>query len=236
MLDRADSNVSSDRPDTRERPAPTGPLRLGSVSLTKKGKVYKQRYVDLAFAVDISSSMHGSKFREAIAGLDYLTQSLLPLDDHCQIGVIAFNDTARLAHPLTSPKQLEGRIDIGRPNGATNMDAALRLAGDLFTTHEVPNDADQLIALLSDGQDTCSSSPIEEAARQKADGRLILTIAYGADADHATLRKIASSPDLFFAKGANGHELDTFLKHLGDTMTASVQIGESLSRSLSRIS
>lgn len=208
--------------------------RPGSLRVTKKSDICRTKYLLILFLIDISLSMKGKKIGEVLAGLAKMVRSLLPLGQKCESGLIEFNEQASVSHSMSPPGELEGKIALSEPDGVTNIGAALRQAGRLFTNHSTESDSEKVMILLSDGDDTCNSLPAEEAATQKADGNLIVTIAYGADADRQLLREIAS-PELFFAKGTDGKELETFLLTLGQTLTASIQTGQDLDRSLSRI-
>ena len=210
-------------------------LRPGSICLTKQNEVLPLLLLLLVFCIDVSGSMVGRKIKEAIRGLMLMKQSLFPLGDKCQMAIVEFNEAAKIAHPLTRPALLEGQPAISEARGGTNIGAGLRLGGKVLKDHVVEGDAHRVLVLLSDGEDTCQSSPVQAATDLKAEGSLIITIGYGKDADHDMLRSIASSPDLCFAKGATGNELETFLKTLGGTMTASIAMGESLDRSLRRL-
>ena len=212
-----------------------GTERPGSLRVTKKSEVCRGKCLLIAFLVDISGSMNGQKIREVLAGLTKMVHFLLPLGQKCEIAIVEFSDQASVAHSLRPPGDLEGKLALSSPDGATNIGAALRLGGTLLANHPIDKDSEQVMILLSDGDDTCSSLPVEEAATQKADGNLIITIAYGDDADRNLLRDIASSPDLFFAKGDGGQELETFLTDLGKTLTASIQTGQAVNRSVSRL-
>jgi len=209
--------------------------RPGSLRITRKSEVCRTRHLRILLLIDISFSMDGEKIEQVRAALSKMIHFLLPLEQHCSLGVVQFNSRASVAHSWCRPDELEGRIELREPDGATNIGAALRRAGQLFADHPIEKDSEQVIVLLSDGEDTCNSLPAAEAATQKANGNLIITIAYGDDADRELLRDIASSPELFFAKGTDGKELETFLLTLGQTLTASIQTGQDLNRSLSRI-
>lgn len=214
---------------------PSRSMRLGTISLSKVPEVHATRMLVAVFALDVSSSMEGEKAREAFAGLKSLVQSLLPLGGQCRFGITEFNDSARITQQLTCPAEAEGLLKVSEPDGMTNIADGLRTAGSLLSC-DSHMDASRVIVLLSDGADTSGSSPIREANHLKASGILILTIAYGKHADETTLRAIASSDDMFYTKPANGSELKDFLSKVGKTLTVSVQMGQQLHRSLSRIS
>ncbi len=208
-------------------------LSPGTVTLTKEPEVRPKRPLCVVFALDVSTSMSGAAAREAVAGLRGMIDSLRPLGDLCRMGLVEFNERARTAQQLTCPSQLEVTLDPCDPDGMTNIGDGLKASGTLLASDTRPQ-AQHVIVLLSDGADTCNSNPISEADGLKASA-LIASIAYGAGADRKTLRAIASRDDLFFTKATGGTELQEFLKKFGQTMTSSVQMGQPLDRSLSRL-
>ncbi len=192
---------------------PEGGARLGSISLIKPVEVFSRMICLVMFLFDISFSMSwNKKFKKAKSGLHRFAKSLTPLGDQCRVGLIEFNDRVLLNLPLSDPAYFERNIQLSEPDGATNILDALSLGGDEFANHSTEGRREELFVVLTDGDDTCHSRDalFDEAAKQKAAGRLVMCIGYGDDAEIDVLRTLAS-PGLCFEKGANGNEIQKFL-------------------------
>jgi uncharacterized membrane protein/uncharacterized protein YegL len=108
----------------------------------------------VVFVVDLSDSVGTAGREEALA---YLRESLAAKKDEDVAGIVAFGGDA-LVERLPADLAEIDRIASTPVRGATDIGAALRLAGALF-----PDDAQKRIVLLSDGNDTTGSGQTEAA-------------------------------------------------------------------------
>ncbi len=110
--------------------------------------------LSVVYVVDLSDSVGTAGREEALA---YLRESLAAKKDEDIAGIVAFGGDA-LVERLPSDLAEIDRIASTPLRGATDIGAALRLAGALF-----PDDAQKRIVLLSDGNDTTGSGQTEAA-------------------------------------------------------------------------
>ncbi len=108
----------------------------------------------VVYVVDLSDSVGTAGREEALA---YLRESLAAKEDEDVAGIVAFGGDA-LVERLPADLAEIDRIASTPVRGATDIGAALRLAGALF-----PDDAQKRIVLLSDGNDTTGSGQTEAA-------------------------------------------------------------------------
>ena len=108
----------------------------------------------VVYVVDLSDSVGTAGREESLA---FLRESLEAKNDEDVAGIVAFGGDA-LVERLPSDLAEIDRIASTPVRGATDIGAALRLAGALF-----PDDAQKRIVLLSDGNDTTGSGQTEAA-------------------------------------------------------------------------
>ncbi len=137
----------------------------------------------VVYVVDLSDSVGTAGREEALA---YLRESLAAKEDEDVAGIVAFGGDA-LVERLPSDLAEIDRIASTPVRGATDIGAALRLAGALF-----PDDAQKRIVLLSDGNDTTGSGQTE-AALAAARGIQVQTHLTGlAGADEVLVERLTS--------------------------------------------
>ncbi len=108
----------------------------------------------VVYVVDMSDSVGTAGREDALA---YLRQSLAAREDEDVAGIVAFGGDALVERLPAELTELD-RIASTPVKGATDIGAALRLAGALF-----PDDAQKRIVLLSDGNDTTGTGQTEAA-------------------------------------------------------------------------
>jgi hypothetical protein len=170
--------------------------------------------------LDQSSSMAsgpGSPFERAVNAAASFIENVV--SDNCQVGVIGFNDEARLIHPVSSAKKaVIGALEKIQPGGGTNIAAGLQQAAlalnDLTTTGARPSN---VVLLLSDGASDFELA-LQAAQVLKDRGVRLITIAFGAYADETLLRQIASS-DQDYYETLDAAVLDQLYRVIGDSVS-----------------
>jgi Ca-activated chloride channel family protein len=150
-----------------------------------------------------------------------------------QVGLVSFNNTARLSTPLTPEREeVEQAIDGLRADGGTAIGDGLNLALDELAQR--PRDAQgnaapARIVLLSDGASTAGVPPSQAAARAAEERVPVQTVGIGdrnatpvvggqrqpVPLDETTLQEIArqTGGDYYYAAGAS--ELEEIYSNLG---------------------
>ena len=182
----------------------------------------KQR---VGLARDSSGSMNkGNKAPDATeACRGFLAELANPINkDGFPVLVVDFNHGARVAAPLATAGEVLQHLPPIAPGGATDISGALGLMR--AELEQAPDDSSGTISylrpvciLFSDGCHNTRPDPRDEAARLKAIAELV-TVAFGADADEALLRELASTPQQY-TRCANGQELRLYLAIAGITLT-----------------
>ncbi|HEX2696841.1 MAG TPA: VWA domain-containing protein [Anaerolineales bacterium] len=154
--------------------------------------------VDLIAVMDISGSMRGDKITSARASLMQFVQKL---DDRDQLEVVLFSSDVTTLTPLSpiGPKRQQVLDSVSGifENGNTRLyDATLQAYQELQQNGDPKHI--RAIVLLTDGQDTDSSSSLDQVlnvinSAQGEGGNAIklFTIAFGDDADKDVLKQLA---------------------------------------------
>jgi uncharacterized protein YegL len=180
---------------------------------------------------DTSGSMQEEgKARDASRACDELISELAveANKDAFHVGIIDFNDGAKVAHPFTKATLLDGKVAPISAGGETNITAALEFAKSQFEMGRSPQPEGvsfvlPVTLLMSDGCHNVGVGPTAaaEALRQQS---LLVTVAFGSDADEDLLRAIATTPQHFY-RCQNGRALRDFCAVFGKTLTWSIRAG-----------
>lgn len=159
-----------------------------------------KRPVDLVLVIDTSGSMAGDKIASARTSLAQFVQLL---DNRDQLQVISFSTGVNELTPLSpladKKSEVVRRVSGLIEEGDTSLyDATLRAITDLKTNGNP--DHIRGVVVLSDGQDTASTTTLEQLMTQvgvsgEEGGNAIklFTIAFGSDADTEVLRQMSES-------------------------------------------
>jgi Ca-activated chloride channel family protein len=167
-----------------------------------------RKRADIILVIDVSGSMaDDEKLEQAKAGMETFLARILPED---RVGMVAFASSADLVVP---PAPLsENRIALSdaiqklRPQGKTAIFDGLSAGKDALDAIP-PSDDERIkaIVLLSDGQDTASTSTLEQISSEfEESGISIFPVAYGADADLEELQHIVDFSRTILVKGSGG--------------------------------
>lgn len=170
---------------------------------------YVKKQGDILLVVDTSSSMRGSKLDQAKEA----AQSFLDnMSSQNRVGLVKFNQVATELNAMGSFESvgddIRVSIDTLEANGETALYDTLIMAIDQMIAEDqaesegaddnvIEQNRIRAIVLLSDGEDTASTSSLNDVLAAIDRGRsgdnpiLIIPVAYGANADIATLNAIA---------------------------------------------
>jgi uncharacterized protein YegL len=173
-----------------------GPIITGVPSDARPLKVYGDQLV--MFLADNSNSMSGAKATEASQAIASCLNELNDPSnqDGFRVSVVAYASNSKVMHSATEPMKAITALDGN--GGGTSLAPAISLARDEVTHYSArPNRRLQpaVAIIFSDGQLGDGSQAEIEAGRLKAMGVKVIAIGFGADADEAQLRRLASAPD-----------------------------------------
>lgn len=183
---------------------------------------------------DVSLSMQGEKATEATQASNALLSELrqTPLSADLQCAVIDFAEDAELILPVRPITQVSRPLDPILVISGTNIEKPLRLADQIL----MPESGEQdVVILFSDGEDVCGSDPIAAANALKQRRVIIVTVAFGDDADLDTLQRIATSAHHHYQRSVGANALQTFLGAVGRTVTHTLTYGGDLNQTLANL-
>lgn len=148
--------------------------------------------IDVAFAIDVSGSMSGSKMTTAKNALSSFVDAL---GENDRAGLIKFEDDAVAVSGLTSDKTtIKSKISSLYANGGTAMYKGLDNSLDLLTDSSETYGY-KMIVVLSDGKDEPSTSYegyyADLVDRAKNNNIIVYTVGVGSGIDTSKLTRIA---------------------------------------------
>ena len=193
----ADLGVDPAQPRTL-LPVPD-PATLASVQ--RSWQLVKKQ-ADVLILIDTSGSMRESdKIGQAKEAIKVFLEDQAGKNN---VGLVRFSSDVETLVPLgnleSNRSEILSRVDALTARGNTSLyDAVIAAMGQLASSSDAGRI--QAIVLLSDGEDTSSTSGINDAVRAISTARnsrtpvLIIPVAYGANADINTLSSIARASD-----------------------------------------
>lgn len=204
------------RPWRASAPVALALLALGSAVVAISGPERRvpvwAEQVSVALAVDSSGSMASTDVRPTRLGAadQAIRRFLVVLPPRYRVGLVTFSDTPMVASPLTWDRGLLARALLAdRPAAGTAIGDSLARSVDLLEpatrslasvgAEPVAPHAPSAILLLSDGaQTTGRLTPLQGAARARAAGIPVYTVALGTPTGivHAGVISLRVPPDL----------------------------------------
>lgn len=177
------------------------------VSVQQSWSLVKKQ-ADIVLLMDISGSMleEGKIDQAKQAALAFLDN----MDANNRVGLAVFNDQVRTLVPLGSFETVQNTIRTQitnlRADGGTALYAAL---ADTVSALNDETEADRIraVVVLSDGADTASSATLNDAvnailaSRDALNPVIVVPVAYGQNADIATLNGIARASNTTVQSG-----------------------------------
>jgi Mg-chelatase subunit ChlD len=170
---------------------PSRPAARGIRDLSLKG----QRSVDVCLVFDSSGSMaEGGKFQSALSGIDSFLGLLA--SPNSRVCLIRIQTTATTIVPLWPRKDFQYQRAWLEPDGQTALIDAVAQAVDVLVREGDPNNIRAILG-FTDGQENASIRSLEEVEKAFRTNSKIrfYGIAYGSDADSATLDRFAGASD-----------------------------------------
>jgi len=177
-------------------------------------------------ATDRSGSMLATDVQPSrlVAARRAAAQFVDDLPDSLRVGAIAFNQAAQvLQSPTRDHAAVSAALSTVKAAGTTATGDALEAALRLVETQRAADRrrSPAAIVLISDGKSVRGSDPVEVAARARAAGVAIYTVALGTDSagasapDPATLAQIAQRSGGRAFTAADATQLDQVYERLG---------------------
>ena len=168
---------------------------VGGIDVVTRLKTYNEQPIHAI--IDDSGSMSGAKSLETSKAVTALLAELAePKNkDGFRVNLISFGSSSEMVSTSAAPETISFAFSGSR--GGTNAVPALMLAQNAEKTfiprpdrRRVPG----MVVFMSDGQLSDTEEAIRVANDMKEFGITIITIGFGADADIATLKTIATRP------------------------------------------
>ncbi len=205
-------------------PAPTLPPLAITVKKKLPSGVASNVKQHVLFLLDKSSSMAGEKIMELDLAMASILAALGDADnkDGFRVTILPFNHGSSVlcsAVPVTSVPALNLVA-----SGGTNFDSPLKKAIaeiDAFKAQPNPDGWHFLqpqVLFLSDGQASVTDANIQDL-QERAN---VTAVAYGSDANQATLSRLASDGQVHVV-GTNGGALRGFMAQVGATMVSTMK-------------
>lgn len=162
---------------------------------------YVKKQGDILLVLDVSGSMSGDKIDQVRQAANLFLDKM-PAQN--RVGLMVFSDDPQLlvepglAEDVSS--NIRSQIAATNANGGTALyDVIIAAIDQMQTSTEDAGDRIKAVVVLSDGQDTASSAKLNdvlnkiEGVRGGRNPILVIPVAYGSDADIATLNSIAQA-------------------------------------------
>ncbi len=177
---------------------------------------------DVILVIDHSGSMIGEKMEAAQEAAIAFTAAMDFSRD--RVAVVGFNQEALLLAPLSSDASLvEEAIEGLVAGGGTDIAAGVDAARFELTGPRRRLSANSVIVLLTDGGSAVPAA-LRAADQSRLEGARLFTIGFGAGANEALLRQMASAPeDYYFASAAR--DLTEVYRAIAARITAEVLFG-----------
>ncbi len=195
---------------------------------------------DMMLVIDLSGSMETKDFTDAEGKTaDRLTAVKQVLDDFLsrrkgdRVGLIVFGNAAFVQVPFTQDlevcRELLGETRVGMAGPKTALGDAIGLA---ITVEEKADTPEKVVIALTDGNDTGSQVPPEQAAGVAKDkGIVIHTISVGDPKaagedklDEEALTRVASVTGGLYSHAGNRAELESIYRRLDSLPTRPAQV------------
>jgi Ca-activated chloride channel family protein len=186
------------------------------ISAIQESWSFVKKQADIWLVIDVSGSMHGEKLDNARqAAINFIEQT----ESNNRVGLITFNSSPRVIVPLdnveSNAEELRNAITRLQADGDTALFEAIVQSVDNMSGGE--DDRIRAIVVLSDGEDTVGGRTLQETVDrilEEAGSQnpvIVIPIAYGSDADIATLNAIARAANTRVQPG-NPDEIQALLE------------------------
>ena len=174
---------------------------------------------DICLVVDRSGSMLGTKIVEL---KDALTIFLAALDETAQeefVGLASYSTFATQDCQLTDDLgAVETALRRLNATGTTNIGGGIDAGRAILNAGRGSTFVEKTMIVMTDGIHNTGPDPLGAANRAQADGIVIHSITFGADAEQGRMRQIADLTGGQFHHAPNGAELRRIYREIALTL------------------
>ncbi|MCC9657469.1 vWA domain-containing protein [Rhodopirellula halodulae] len=174
---------------------------------------------DVTLVVDRSGSMSGSRFADLRAAIQIFTDLLATTPVEEQIGLASYNDRAsedvQLTENFAEITDAMGRLRTG---GFTSISRGMQAGQQIARRGRPPEFVERTMIVMTDGRHNRGPEPRTVATSLAADDVTIHTITFGAGADIARMREVATIGGGRHFHATNGEQLREIYREIALTL------------------
>lgn len=178
---------------------------------------------DVVLVVDRSGSMAGTKFAELRTAIAVFVNTLSETPVEEFVGLASYSDTATADVSLTQNLRLIGDAFRSMPvAGFTSISRGMDAGEVVLRTGRSRNFVERTMIVMTDGNHNRGPEPRTSASRLAADGVVIHTITFGADADLVRMREVAQIGKGRHFHADNGLELQRIYREIALSLSTMI--------------
>lgn len=201
------------------------PLFLGNllgVGVFEPAQLVTATYIDrdIVLVVDRSGSMFGRKFFDLIVAIDTFVDTLQSTEMEEFVGLASYSSGATADLALTQDlARIPAAIRRMPVSGATSISAGMNAGRSLIARGAAREFVERTMIVMTDGNHNTGAEPRGVARVLAAEGVVIHTVTFGADADQRRMREIAAIGRGRFYHAATGAELREVYREIALTLS-----------------
>ncbi len=209
---------------TADSPGGSVPLHFGrlfSVNAFQPQHFSTATFVerDIVLVVDRSGSMFGQKFDELKSSVATFIDVLKTNDVDEQVGLASYSTFATEDQQLTTNlDDVNTAMSRQVAAGATSISAGIDAGVRIMSRGRSPEFVERTMIVMTDGIHNTGPDPESSAAAAIANGTVIHTITFGADADRARMANIARMGSGRFFHAESGSDLREAFREIANTL------------------
>ncbi|WP_237607681.1 vWA domain-containing protein [Roseimaritima sediminicola] len=148
---------------------------------------------DIVLVVDRSGSMKGTKFSDLQLAIGVFAETLGSTPVEEQVGLASYSDRATADVALTGDlSALSAGMNRLTPGGFTSISRGMAAGARIIVDGRSREFVERTMIVMTDGRHNRGPEPREVASRLAAEGVVIHTITFGADADRPRMQEVAA--------------------------------------------
>lgn len=171
----------------------------------------EKHYFDIAFVIDVSGSMLGTRITNAKSAINKFIDSMQEEDE---AAIISFTTSAVLRSDFSNDKEdLKKTVNALFASGNTSVNSGMLKAIDTFEKHAC--DKQNIVVLICDGDVNCTQATIDKCITNDIQ---IYAINVLSDTSHAALENMASQTNGQYYYASSLSEMETMFGYImGET-------------------